>query len=540
MRDIAILTRRLALIWLAILLFAPEAVRAQSFEGVLTYHNDNARTGQNLAETILTPSNVQLSQFGKLFGCQVDGFVYAQPLYVPRVKVRKKGTRNVVYVATEHDSVYAFDADKKRKCKPLWKHSFLNKRKKVTTVPPSALGGEPDLVPEVGITGTPVVDPSSGTLYVVAETLERGVVVQRIHALDIRTGKEKLGGPVSIDSSIAVPGNGAGSSAGQVPFDATTQNQRSGLLLSGGVVYVAWAAHNDIGPYHGWVIGFDAHTLHVVKVFNANPNGSDAGIWMGGGGIATDGAGSLYFLTGNGTFDLDTGGIDYGDSFVKLGSGAGTTLDVLDYFTPYDQQYLSDNDLDLGSGGVLLLPDQQGTHTHELIGGGKEGTLYVVDRDTGSMGGYNPATDNVVQELYHKFSYIFGTPSYFNGRIYLSSLGDTLDAYTVQDGLLSTSPDSSSQVGNFAFPPPTASISANGATDGIVWALRNESYMNPGAHATLYAFDATDLSNELYDSDQAGSRDQPGAAVKFTVPTIANGKVYVGGQKTLTVYGLLP
>jgi hypothetical protein len=549
MKRVSPRIRWLAALSVVVALCAPAAARAQGFAGVLTFHNDNARTGRNLAETVLTPANVNSSTFGKLFGCKVDGYVYAQPLYVPGVRVRGKRARNVVYLATEHDSVYAFDADSKRRCRRLWKRKFLKKRKRITTVP-SALLKTVDLVPEVGITGTPVIDPSSGTLYVVAKTLERGVIAQHLHALDIRTGKEKFGGPVAIDATIAVPGTGDGSAGGQVPFNAATQNQRSGLLLSGGVVYAAWAAHNDHGPYHGWVIGFDAHTLQVVRVFNTTPNGGLGGIWMSADGVSADASGNLYMLTGNGTFDADAGGIDYGDSFLRLGLGAGNVLDVLDYFTPWNQQDLFVNDLDLGSGGPLLV-DAPGAHPHEIISGGKEGTLYVIDRD--AMGGYNTASSSdpqIVQELVHQFGPIYCAPSYFDGSIYVSSGqvssggpadAGALEAYTMlSDGTLSTAPSSVAAVAPFRTPAPSASISANGSTGGIVWALRNESHGNPAGHATLYAFDASNLAHELYDSDQAGTRDLCGAAVKFTVPTIAGGRVYVGGQKAFTVYGLLP
>jgi hypothetical protein len=539
----------LAAVCVAVTFCVPAAARAQGFAGVLTFHNDNARTGQNLAETVLTPANVNSSTFGKLFGCKVDGFVYAQPLYVPGVRIRGKRARNVVYLATEHDTVYAFDADRKRRCRPLWKRSFISKRKRITTVPSTMLKTV-DLVPEVGITGTPVIDPSSGTLYVVAKTLERGAVAQHLHALDIRTGKEKFGGPVAIDATITVAGGGDGSTSGQVPFDAATQNQRSGLLLSGGVVYVAWAAHNDKGPYHGWVIGFDAHTLQVVRVFNSTPNGGLGGIWMSADGIAADASGNLYLQTGNGTFDADVGGIDYGDSLLRLEPGAGNALDVVDYFTPWNQQDLAAHDLDLGSSGVLLI-DAGGAHPHEIISGGKDGTLYVTDRD--NLGGFNTSGTSdpqIVQELVHQFGPIYCAPSYFDGSIYVSSGppssggpagAGTLEAYAVlSDGTLSGTPSSVAAVAPFDKPAPSVSISANGATGGIVWALRNDSYGNPAGHATLYAFDAGNLANELYDSDQAGIRDLCGAAVKFTVPTVANGRVYVGGQQAYTVYGLLP
>jgi hypothetical protein len=540
--------RSFALLCAGVLLGLAATARAQGFQGVLTFHNDNARTGQNVAETALTPANVNSSDFGKLFGCKVDGYVYAQPLYVPGVRIGGTRARNVIYIATEHDTVYAFDADRKRHCRPLWKRRFVNKRKKITTVPSTMLNTI-DLVPEVGITGTPVIDPSSGTLYVVAKTLERGVVMQHLHALDITNGKEKLGGPLAIDAAITVAGSGDGSTGSAVPFDARTQNQRSGLLLSGGVVYVAWAAHNDNGPYHGWVIGFDAHTLQVATVFNSTPNGARGGIWMSADGVAADSSGNLYLLTGNGTFDAATGGIDYGDSIVKLGTGAGAALDVLDYFTPWNQQDLSANDLDLGSGGPLLI-DAPGGYPHEMISGGKNGTLYVVDRD--NMGGFNSTSSSdpqIVQELVNQFGPIYCAPGYFNGSVYISSGqvssggppdAGALEAYSVlSDGTLSASPSSVAAVASFRTPAPSVSISANVASNAIVWALRNDSYANPNGHATLYAFDAGNLANELYDSDQAGARDACAAAVKFTVPTIAGGKVYVGGQQAFTVYGLL-
>ncbi len=550
---------RLISVLLAVLVWVPAPAFAQTLQGVVTYHNDALRTGQNVDETALTPLNVNSTQFGKLFTYSLDGFAYTQPLYVPHLNINNKGFHNVVFVATEHDSVYAFDADKPGKGKPLWKRSFLKQtiRKTITSVPYTLLNCT-DIVPEIGITGTPVIDLSSGTLYVVAETLQKGNVVMRIHALNIHNGSDRIKGGQVIDSSITVPGTGGAGDGVVVPFNPLLANQRSALLLANGVVYAAFASHCDIGPYTGWVIGFDAKTLKVVSAFASTPDGSasddfgpEGGIWMAGGGPAVDANGGIFVSTGNGTFDADSGGRDYGDSFIKLGLSGGN-LAGLDFFTPYNESFLSHYDLDLGSGGMLLLPDQPGAHPHELISGGKQGTLYLVDRD--NMGGFNSsptATNdpNIVQEI-SGLGPIFGTPSYFNNDVYLATFksggqGGQLVSFGLQnDGTLSTSPVSSTDITNFSFPPPTTSISSNGTSDGIVWALRNESYGPPesatAGPATLYAFDANDLSTELYDSDQAGSRDQPGDAVKFTVPTIANGKVYVGGQYALTVYGLLP
>ncbi len=495
---------------------------------VLTYHNDNSRTGANLDETILTAANVSSSLFGLLFKRQVDGFVYAQPLYVPEVSIPNRGAHNVVYVATENDSVYAFDADSDTgdNARPLWHRRF--RRLGVHPLPARATLCD-DLVPLIGITGTPVIDATTGTMYLVAVTMELGRTFHRLHALDITTGDDKPGSPVTISASV--PGTGDGGDGVSVPFKPLRQHQRAALLLDKGVVYIAWGGHCDVRPYHGWVIGYDASSLAQVAVFNTTPDGARGGIWQAGGGLAADAAGKIYATTGNGTFDAHSGGRDFGNSFIQLTPGAGLAL--TDYFTPFDQLLLRLTDLDLGSGGVVLLPDQPGPVAHLAVGAGKTGTIYLVNRDR--MGQYHLTDDTqIVQSLPYAVQSIFSTPAYWNGSIYLQGSDDTLARFQLSSGLLLPSPTSrSSDVAGF--PGPTPSISANGQTNAIVWTIE----LGSDQQAILHAHDATDVSLELYNSTQAGLRDQIGPGVKFSVPTIANGKVYVGGRRRLAVFGLL-
>jgi hypothetical protein len=503
---------------------------------VITQHNDNSRTGQNLSETILTPSNVNVVTFGKLFSQTVDGYVYAQPLYLPNVNIPGKGTHNVLYVATEHDSVYAFDADSNTggNASPLWQKSFIDPAHGITTVS-SADVSCTDLIPEIGITSTPAIDPASGTLYVLAKTKENGKYAHRLHALDVTTGAEKFGGPVLIKGRIK--GTGDGSVNGFVYFNPLREAQRPGLLLQNGQVYIGWASHCDIGPYHGWVMSYNATTLAQTAVYNSTPNGGLAGFWASGSGLAGDASFNTYVATGNGTFDADSNGLDYGDSIIKLAPPAKNRLKPIDYFTPFNQQQLNDTDADLGSGGVLLLPDQSGPHKHLLLQAGKEGTIYLIDRD--NMGHFNPNDNSqIVQSLDEVVGGLWSMPAWWNNRVYIGGTGDYMKLYTFDPvaGLLSTSPASQSAK-FFGFPGPTPSISANGTTNGIVWALQNEGFNN--GSTVLRAYDATDLSKELYNTMQNPSRDDPGPAVKFTVPAIANGKVYVPAVKQVTVYGLL-
>lgn len=511
--------------------------------GVFTYHNDNFRTGQNLSETILTPANVE-TQFGKLFSYPLDGLALASPLYVANVAIPGQGFHNVVYVATEHNSVYAFDADR-LSADPLWQVSFINPAAGVTSVPAGDTGETGDIPGEIGITGTPVIDSVSGTLYVVAKTKEvnggNTNYVQRLHALDIGSGAEKFGGPVTLQASV--PGTGVGSQGGQVPFDALRENQRPALLLSNGVVYIAFGSHGDVQPYHGWVLGYNAATLQQVFAFNATPNNEGAGIWQSGGGLAADASGSAYFVTGDGTFTASTGGIDYGDSVMKL----GPTGAVLDYFTPYDQAVIDASGEDLCAAGLILLPDQPGAHPHLLIASGKNATVYLIDRD--QMGHFNPTNNShAVQTLPNIFPNgsepipgNFITSVYFDGAVYFSPTQDTIQAFRLSNGLLPTSPTSRS-LQSFAFPGLPLAISANGSTNGILWALeRKGGYSDWTTQGTLHAYDPADLSIEFYNSDQAGTRDALEAqAAKYSVPLVVNGKVFVVSVNSLLAYGLLP
>jgi len=509
-------------------------VGARAQVNVLTYHNDNARTGQNLNETTLTLANVNSNTFGKLFAFPVDGQIYAQPLYVPNLAITNQGTHNVVFVATEHDSVYAFDADSNTgsNAAPLWHVNFLNPSAGVTTVPSADVGSD-NVAPEIGITSTPVIDLAGGTIYVEAKTKEvsGGVTnyVHRLHALDISSGVEKFGGPILVQASV--PGTGDGNDgAGHVPFNGLRQMNRPGLLLANGRVYVAYASHGDNGPYHGWVLAYDAQTLQLTAAFNTTPNGGLGGIWQSGDGPACDPLGNLFFLTGNGTFAPGSG--CYGDSVLKL----SPTLSLSDYFTPSDQQTLNNGDLDLGSGGVLVLPDEVGStnHPHLLVGAGKEGRIYLLDRD--HLGQFNSGGDQVVEEFLEPVGgeWSFNTPAYFNQTLYYLGAGDVLKAFAFSNGLLVTNPVS---VGGttFGFPGATPAVSANGTNNAIVWVLQTDAA--PSGSAILRAYNATNVAAELYDSTQAGARDNPGGAIKFSVPTVANGKVYVGTASQLSVFG---
>ncbi len=531
--------------------------------GVLTYHNNLSRDGTNTHEFALTTSNVNTTTFGKLFSCQADGAIYAQPLWVPNLTVAG-ASHNVIIVATQHESLYAFDADA-TPCTTLWHVNLVDSAhggsSGETSVPSGGAGalvgsGYGDISPEVGITGTPVIDPTSNTIYVVSKSVNASTqFFQRLHAIDLTTGAERVA-PHSIDSSISVPGTGAGSIAGRVAFDPRNESQRAGLVLSNGVVYVAWASHEDRDPYHGWVMGFNASTLALVAngVFNSTPNQvgtlsySRGGIWMGGGAPAVDAAGNLFFITGNGTFDANTGGSNYGDSVVRLSTASG--LSVADYFTPLDQASLDANDTDFGSGAATILVDQPaGPVTHLVIGGGKQGNLFLLNRD--SMGKFSSSTNNVMETV-NLGNAIFATPVFWQNNLYVAGVGTLKQfVFNTSTGKFNGAPFSQSST-SYRFPGATPSVSSNGATNGIIWALDNGLYcspQSPGCGATvLHAYDATNLATELWNSSQAAAnRDLAGHAVKFTVPTVANGKVYVGTRGNdssvlgeLEVYGLLP
>ncbi len=521
--------------------------------GVLTYHNNLARDGVNTEETVLTPNNVKVATFGKKFSCQVDGAVYAQPLWIRGLTVGS-AQHNVVFAATTHDTVYAFDADA-QPCSQLWRANLLDSAHGASSgefpVPTDdvAPGGH-DIRPEIGIIGTPVIDAASKTLYVVAKSEgPSGTFHQRLHALDLTSGNEKLSGPVNISASVT--GAGYDSSGATVSFNPRTQNQRAGLALVNGVVYIVWASHEDADPYHGWVIGYQASTLAQSSAYNVTADGSRGGIWMAGAAPAADSSNAIFFSTGNGTFDHDsnvTPNNDLGDSVLKLTTASG--LSLADWFSPFNQSTLEAQDLDLGSSGVMLLPSQSGPTPHLLVTGGKEGRLYLINRD--SMGHFcgscstSSGDTNVVQS-FATTSMVFGTPAFWQNRLYLGVVSDKLSAFAFDpsSGKLNPTPASQSSA-TFYFPGTTPSVSSNGTSNGIVWAI-DASRSGIGTYSTrgegpaiLYAYDAANLGTELWNSSQASNnRDQAAVAVKFTVPTIANGKVYIGTRTTIEVYGLL-
>jgi uncharacterized repeat protein (TIGR03806 family) len=539
------------LIWLVTL--APiVATRNATGESVLTYHNDNARTGANTNESILTLSNVNTNTFGLLMKYDVDAYVYTQPLFVPGVKIPNQGTRDSVYVATENDSVYAFDANSNSGANGglLW-HVSLGDGINITTN--HEFGGRyhnnvlQDMLPRVGITGTPVIDAASGTLYVVALNREATAITtnyyQRIHALNIATGAEQPYSPVVITASV--PGTGVGSSGGILKFDAKQQNERCALTLADRILYIAYSSYADTDPYHGWIMGYNARNLQLLTnyVFNTTPNATKAifgphaaegALWMSGSGLCVDANYNLYFEVANGSFDVNTGGVDYGDSFMRLSASNG--LAVADYFTPFNQAALQAADADLGSGGPVLLPDDAGsaTHPHLLVGGGKEGKIYLVDRD--AMGHFNSSNDNqIVQYFAAGVGKIFSTPAYFNHQLYYQGIGGVMKAFTISNGLFTTTATSASKTSFSGF-GTTPSISANGTSNAIVWTIQTDGAVR-GTPAILHAYNATNLTKELYNSRQLPDRDNPGNAVKMTVPTVANGKVFVGVQYALSIFG---
>ena len=517
---------------------------------VLTYHNDNTRQGANTNEVLLTLANVDASTFGRLITYPTDGYIYAQPLYVSGLVIPGQGTHNAVIVATENDSVYAFDADSNAGTNGglLW-HANLG-------IAVSSYNDEfgnryqgtyyGDIVPLVGITGTPVISLASGTLYVDVHTREVGATTNyyhRIHALNITNGTEQSYSPVAVTNSV--PGRGVDNISGVVKFNPRQENQRPGLTLAGGMVYVAYGSFADTDTYHGWVIGFNATNLapSANYVFNTTPNATvaafganaaEGALWMGGNGLCVDASNNLYFLTGNGSFSANTNGGDYSDSFVKLSTTNG--LAVADYFTPYNQASLAGGDTDLRSGGDILLPDSVGSaaHPHLMVGAGKDGTIRLVDRD--NMGHFNAANDSqVVQEVTGPIGGAWSTPAYFNNHIYFQASGDVMKAFLITNGVI-VATRASQATTSFSALGGTPSISANGTNNGIVWTIQSDAFGSSGP-AILHAYNATNLALELYNSSQNLSRDNPGGAIKMTTPTVVNGKVFLGAQYTLSIFG---
>jgi hypothetical protein len=500
---------------------------------ITTSQYDNMRTGSTLTEKTLTPQNVNVGQFGKLGAFKVDGAVYAQPLFVPAVEIPGKGKRDVLFVATEHDSVYAFDADRPNDA-PLWHVSFLDSGGGVTAVPARDVQC-PFIQPEVGITSTPVIDLKTGTLYVLARTMINATLhgrqyYQHLHALAITTGAEKLNGPKLITASS--PGKGDGSVNGQVAFNPLRENPRASLLLVNNNVFLMWASSCDVNPYHGWVMAYDAATLSQKAALNVTPDGNEGGIWASDTGPGADGNGNVYIATGNGTFNVSTGGHDYGDSILKLAL-EGNSLIVRDFFTPYNQQKLSDADADLGSSGPTLLPDQPGPHKHLLLQPTKGGSVYVVDRD--NMGKFHNDKDEIIQQI-KMAGGAYGAMSYWNGHVFFACEDDQLRDYVIVNGELKLNGSSSTK---FANPGATPSISANGTKDAIVWAIATKTWNGPDQPAVLYAYNASNISQPIYSSEQNSTRDRATNGTRFSIPAVFNGRVYFGVRGEVEVYGLL-
>jgi hypothetical protein len=502
---------------------------------IVTAQYDNARTGAILTETTLTPANVNVGRFGKRFTLPVDGDVYGQPLFVPRVEIPGKGIHNVIFVATEHNTVYAFDAETPQDA--LWHVSFLNAAAGVTTVPARDVSCR-FIAPEIGITPTPVIDIASGTIYVLARTKEsRGMLssdryVQKLHALAITTGAEKFGGPVEI--AAAVKGTGAGGSGGEVKFDPLRELPRAAMLLANHQVYLMWGSSCDVGPYHGWVMSYDAATLKQTAVLNTSPDAEESGIWQSDNGPAADEAGSVYLATGNGRFTVAGGGRDYGDSLLKL---AGVGLKVMDFFTPFNEKVLNKDDADLGSGGPVLLPRQPGDPRGLALVGGKDGGLYVLDRDR--LGKYQAESNSHAVQVIKNRGGVYAAPAYWNGHVYFLSSGEPLAAFAVSKGKLSDTPDAVGMQ-RFGNPGATPAISANGKRDGIAWLIETKTWNGADKPAVLRAYDASNVARELYNSEQNIDRDRVGLTLRFTIPTVVNGRVYVDAKGGVDVYGLLP
>ena len=521
-----------------------------TFAGAQAYAGQFAWQSSNANEVTLTPSNVSSGQFGKVFSYTVDGSIFAQPLYVPNVTIPGKGVHNVLYVVTEADGVYAFDADGLQSA-PLWYVSLINPAAGITAPGCYTVIAPCNIYPTIGITGTPAIDPTTNTMYFDAQTLENGKYFHRIHAMDITTGAEKFGGPVVVQATY--PGKGLGNVGGVLTFDPQHDVNRPGVLLMNGVIYLVW------GAQHGWIMGYDAHTLTQRYVLVLSPNSYASGVWQTGQGLQTDGQGNIYFATDDAPFDASTGTKDdYGDTLMKLSS----SLVVEDYFTPMEQACRLANDLDLGSAGPLIVPSPQGgAYPDEIIIAGKGGTpcdlwsdglyaapIYVVNRD--NMGKYSSTEDNVIQEVegaphgyWSNTSYWAGpTANYFYaaGVDAWGGSGDFLKQFTLTNGLLSTTPVAMSA--NILPVGGTPYVSSNGTSNGVLWiAERQESLSKlPGTMPlVLFAYEATNVGTQLYSSAAAGTRDQAGLATKFEVPTVANGRVYVGTQTEIDVYGLL-
>jgi hypothetical protein len=515
---------------------------------VSTWRYDLTHAGQNTNETLLTPSNVNVNSFGKLFSLRVDSTVYAQPLYVPGLTMKDGQVHNVLFVGTENDSIYAFDADSNggANAKPIWQISLLTSAYGAgagATAVDWHDSGSPDVAPTVGITGTPTINLATNTMYVVGATKENGVYYSRLHAINIINGTEQPNSPVDITASVA--GTGNGSSGGMLAFDPLWENQRTAINYYKGYVYFGYGAHGDNGPWHGWLFAYDATTLKQTAALCTTPNGVGAGIWAAGAGLPIDedgpnGAARMFLVTGNGTrsssppFNATT---EFGESIVAFDISNGG-LKPVDVFTPFNYATLNNHDWDQGSGGILMVPDNTGPNPHMLIQAGKEGRILVLNRD--NLGGYVAgANTNALQDIagvIPQSKGFWSTPAYWNGNVYLWAENNVPMLFKLSDGVLDTEPDSKSSITS-AFPDPSFSISSNGTQDGIAWAVRADQFNTHGP-AVLYAWDANDLSSTLYESDTNAKRDVAGAANKFSIPIVTNGKVYVAANGEVDVYGL--
>jgi len=517
------MANRLLLITSSLLL-----VGGSGFAQITTAQYDNARTGANLHETVLTPANVNKDSFGKVGTLKVDGDVYAQPLYLPNVKTNA-GRENLLYVATEHDSVYAFDADLKQDA-PVWHRRLIDEKSSARTLRDREVSC-PFISPEIGITSTPAIDSASGTIYVLARSFEGSSAIQRLHALDVATGVEKFGGPVKIEASVTGKTRGG---SGPIVFDGLRENQRAALLLVDGKVYITWASSCDVGPYYGWVMAYDAKTLKQAGVFNAAPDNGDTGIWQGDAGPAADEQGNVYVVTGNGEFNASSGGRDYGDTVLKLAFRNGA-ITVADYFTPSNQATLNLHDLDLGSQGPVLLPATKGSKTRAVILGGKGDGVYLLNAD--NLGKFQRDTNNAnALQVLKNIGGCFGAAAYWNQHVYLFCSDEVLKAYSWSNGKLSAEPIGAGTT-KFIDPGAVPTVSANDTRDGIVWVVETKGWRSPDKPSVLYAYDANHVARELYNSKSP--RDAAGKTLRFAIPTVMNGRVYIGSKGQVDVYGLL-
>jgi hypothetical protein len=524
---------------LAILQANPNAIGSAQVEvttlpGVLTWRNDNSRSGVNSMELALGPTTVSSSTFGKLFSCPIDGYAYAQPLYVANLAIPGSGTRNVVFVATERDSVFAFDADASP-CVQLWHTTLIPAGSQVISTPNLVITST-DIAPFLGITGTPVINLSTSTLYVVAKTSTTGsnpVYSQLLYALDLASGQPKI---LPSGAQIASP------PAVSPALSSVLEKQRAALLFDNNTVYVAFGSHGGLGAYHGWLLGYDSSTMLQTLYFDDTPDSPNGGgIWQSGGGPAADANHNVYVLTGNGPFDAYRGGVSYSDSFLRLGTAGA--LAVADYFSPCDEASLATAGLDVGASAPLLLPDSAGSATepHLMIGASKNSSLYLANRD--NLGGYNSVCPDIstrVQTVPVGDGPILNTPIFWNNAVYVAAGNGKLKAFPVTGGVLASSPLAAQSAETFGPQGATPVISAKGANNALLWLIDSSGALaTPNTSAILRAFDPNNLSNDIYNSAMVAARDTAGLAVKFTVPTVANAKVYVGTQTELDVYGLL-